>query len=105
MGDMVIVAFRAKSGCEPALLQLVRDHVPTLRRLGLATTRPALAMTGRDGVVIEVFAWQPGGIAIAHTHSEILAMWQRFEAVSDHASLRELPETAELFAQFVPIDL
>ena len=55
MGDMVIVAYRPKPGQEDALLALTREHVPMLRRLGLATDRPCLVMRSGSGVIIEVF--------------------------------------------------
>lgn len=58
MGDMVIVAYRPKPGQEPELLAIGFDDVARasiLRRLGLATDRPALAMRSRDGVIVEVF--------------------------------------------------
>lgn len=49
MGDMAIVAYRPKAGLDGELLGLVKAHVPSLRRLGLATDRPASAMRGKDG--------------------------------------------------------
>ncbi len=105
MGEMVIVGFRPKPGRDAALLALVREHVPTLRQLGLATARPVLAMRSAEGVVIEVFEWQPGGVAIAHTHPDVLAMWDRFMAVCEHVKLADLPESRELFATFTPLEL
>lgn len=105
MGDMVIVAYRPKPGREDDLLQLTRDHVPELRRLGLATERPPLAMRARDGVIIEVFEWEEGAIATAHQNADVLAMWSRYEAVCDYVPLRDLPEAGDMFAQFEPIDL
>ena len=105
MGDMVIVAYRPKPGKAEALLKLTMDHVARLRRLGLATDRPALAMTSRDGVVVEVFEWADGAIARAHENPDVLAMWGEYEACCDYVPLRELPETHDLFAQFTPIAL
>ena len=55
MADIVIVAYRPKPGQAEALLALTVEHVPTLRRLGLATDRPAMVMTNKDGVIVEVF--------------------------------------------------
>jgi hypothetical protein len=52
MGDVVIVAYRPKPGREAELLELTRDHVPFLRRLGLATDRPTTVMQNRDGVIV-----------------------------------------------------
>lgn len=42
MGHMVIAVYRPKDGCSEKLLELVKDHVPFSRRLGLATDRPAV---------------------------------------------------------------
>jgi hypothetical protein len=105
MGDMVIVGYRAKSGCEDALLALTKQHVPVLRRLGLATNRPTLAMRSKDGVILEVFEWCEGAIASAHENPDVLEIWGRYAAVCDYVPLSELPEAKDLFAQFEPIDL
>lgn len=105
MGAMVIVGYRPKPGCEDGLLALTREHVPILRRLGLATERPALAMRSKDGVIVEVFEWQDGAIEKAHQHPEVMAMWGRYAEVCDYVPLSELSETKDLFAQFDPIEL
>jgi len=104
MGDMVIVAYRPKPGQDAALLDLIRDHVPFLRRLGLATGRPPLAMRGKDGVIVEVFEWAPGAVAKAHEHPEVLALWGEYAALCDYVPLHQLPEAREMFATFAPID-
>jgi hypothetical protein len=104
MGDMVIVAYRPKPGREAALIELVRDHVPHLRRLGLATERATLAMRAGDGTIVEVFEWCDGAIAAAHENPEIQAMWARYAQVCDYVPLRDLAEAAQMFAQFEPLD-
>jgi hypothetical protein len=103
MGDMVIVAYRPKPGQATALAELINDHVPFLRRLGLATDRPSLAMRGEDEVIVEVFEWQAGAIEAAHKNPDVLAMWGRFAAVCDIVPLRDLTEAKEMFAGFVPL--
>ncbi len=105
MGDVVIVAYRPKPGCETALLELLDDHVSHLRRLGLATERAAVLLAARNGVMVEMFEWKDGAIAIAHEHPDILKMWERYAAVCDYVPLNTLPEAAELFAQFKPTNL
>lgn len=105
MGDVVIVAYRPKPGCDADLLALTRTHVPELRSLGLATERPPIALRGRDGVIVEIFEWREGAIAAAHTNPAVHAMWDRYAAVCDYVPLRDLPEAGDLFAQFEPIDL
>ena len=103
MADIVIVAYCPKPGCEAALTELLADHVPHLRRLGLATDRPATVMRAADGTMIEVFEWRDGAIQTAHSLPEIQQLWARYEAVCTYVSLRELPETAEMFATFLPV--
>jgi len=105
LSEMVIVAYRPKAGRDNELLALVRDHVPFLHCLGLTTDRPALAMKGRDGVIIEVFEWNVGAIATAHENPDVQSLWARFAAVCDYVPLCELPEAKNLFAHFEPIQL
>lgn len=104
MGRIVIVAYRPKPGREGDLAALTRDHVPILRRLGLATDRAPAAMLCRDGTVVEMFEWTDAGIARAHEHPEVIAMWQRYAEVCDYVPLNTLPETAMMFAEFAPLD-
>ncbi len=104
MTDIVIVAYRPKPGQADALLELAADHVPALRRLGLATDRPAVVMTNIEGVIVEVFEWADGGIAKAHETPEVQEMWARYAEVCDYIPLRDLPEAADMFAEFKPVD-
>lgn len=104
MGSVVIVAYRPKAGHEAELESLVMEHVPYLRDLGLVTDRTPIAMRGRDGMVVEVFEWVDGGATAAHSNPKVHELWGRFGQVCDCVPLRELPETAELFASFSPID-
>ncbi len=105
MGVMVIVAYKPKVGEEDALLALTRGHVPALRQLGLATDRPALAMQAKDGSIVEVFEWADGAIEKAHTHPDVLAMWEKYAAVCDYVPIKTLAEAGDMFAEFVPIEL
>ena len=103
MTDMVIVAYRPKPGCEAALADLVTDHVPFLRRLGLATDRPASIMRAADGTIVEVFEWRAGAVETAHTLPEIHQLWARYDELCTYLPLRELPEAAAMFATFKPV--
>jgi hypothetical protein len=105
MNDMMIVGYRPRPAHEDRFLALLKDHVPFLRRLGLATERPWLAIRSKSGEVIEIFEWQPGGLQKAHANAEVTALWGEFSAVCDFVPLRELPETQELFAQFSLLEL
>jgi len=103
---LVIVAYRPKPGKDAVLLAEVRDHVHLLRSEGLATDRPATVMRAKDGAIIEVFEWaSPAAIAEAHSNPRVQAMWGRFAACCDYAPLNTLFESADLFAEFEPVDL
>ena len=103
MADVVIVAYRPNPGCDAALADLVADHVPFLRRLGLVTDRPASIMRAADGTIVEVFEWRDGAIETAHTLPECMALWARYDAFCTYVPLRELPESSALFATFRPV--
>lgn len=105
MGRLVIVAFRPKPDKEAALLALVKAHAPRLRDLGLATERAVTVMRNGEGVLLEVFEWVDGGIERAHEHPDVLAMWGEFAEVCDYVPLKELPEAADMFAEFEPVAL
>jgi hypothetical protein len=104
MGDVVIAAYRPKPGCDGALLALAREHVPYLRTLGLATERPAQILRSADGTIVEVFEWKDGAVERAHAMPEIHALWGKYGEVCDYISLRDVAETAQLFATFAPVD-
>lgn len=105
MGDMVIVAYRPKPGCEQALLDLVRDHVPFLKKLGLATARDPVLMRARDGILVEVFEWQKDAIEQAHNMPAVQELWAKYEKICEYVPLNQLPETNDMFAEFTAIDL
>jgi quinol monooxygenase YgiN len=103
-GVVVIVAYRPKPGKGSETLDLVRNRVPTLRKEALVTERTPIIMRARDGTIIEVSEWKSReAIDAAHKNSNVLAMWNRFFAVSDCVPLNQLSESAEMFAGFEPI--
>ena len=103
---VVIVAYRPKPGKEALLLVELRDHVHLLRSEGLATDRPVVHLRAGDGTLVEIFEWaSPAAIEQAHTNLRVQAMWERFAACCDYASLNSLEETAGLFAEFEPLDI
>ena len=105
MGKLVIVAYRPKPGKEPALLDCLRDHLPVLRKEGLATERPSLVMRAEDGAMVEVFEWASArAIEEAHRNVAVLALWERFGEACDNVALAELAEAKQLFAHFEPLE-
>ena len=104
-GVIAVVAYRPKSGKEQELLELVRSRVPTLRKEGLVTGRPPTIMRSRDGTIVEVSEWKSReAIDAAHKNPKVLAMWEKFFAVCDCVPLNTLPEAADMFAGFTPIE-
>ncbi len=104
-GVCVIVAYRPKSGKDAELLDLVRNRVPTLRKEGLVSDRASIIMRAKDGTIIEVSEWKSAeAIEAAHANPNVLAMWDKFYAACDFVLLKDLPEAAEMFAGFEPLN-
>lgn len=105
MGQFVIVAYRPREGKEAQLLQLIKEHVPVLRREGLATNRRPLAMRAEDGTIIEIFEWKsPEAIDQAHSNKTVMELWDKFNEVCEIENLANLSESQHPFSEFEPID-
>jgi hypothetical protein len=73
MGSISVACYKPNAGCEGALLQLVRNHLPPLRAEGLVTNRAPIVMRASDGTIIEVFEWvSQDAIAGAHSNPAVL---------------------------------
>ena len=105
-GVCVIVAYRPKKPeCERALLDLVRQRVPTLAGEGLVTNRVPVIMRAGDGTIIEVSEWKSReAIDAAHRNPNVLKMWEKFFSLCDCVPLKDLAEAEPMFAGFEPID-
>jgi len=106
VGIYAIAACRPKRGKERALQQVLRDHLPILRKERLVTHRPPYLMRSADGTFVEVFEWKSeAAIEAAHENPEVRKMWTRFEAACTYESLGNLKESKDLFANFESVDL
>lgn len=106
MGRIVIIAYRPRDGKQAELLEAIRDHVPILRAEGLATDRPPLALRARDGTYLEIFEWASSeAIEAAHANAAVQALWERFGEACEYRTLASLPEAADMFAEFEPVEL
>jgi len=104
VGRIVIACYRPKPGKDEELRELTRSHVAILREQGLATSRPAIAMTAADGTVIEVFEWTSAeAIAGAHSNAVVLALWEKYAAVCDFVPVAQVPGTSTLFTDYSPL--
>ena len=100
-GFVVISAYQPKPGKEAALLELLQDHVPTLRMLGLASGFPRSLMTAANGAVVEIFEWDSEDASRrAHDHPEVQKIWEAIGAVADFVPLSSLPEAQKPFSHF-----
>jgi hypothetical protein len=101
MGIHVLAVYRPKPGKEAALEVEIVDHVPLLRRLGLATDHRSTALRASDGTVIEHFEWvDRAAIDAAHAHPDVLAMWSRYDDCCEYGALADLPNATTMFAEF-----
>ena len=106
MSRIVIACYRAKAGHQEALRALIRDHVATLRTIGLATERAPITMEAADGTILEVFEWvSADAIKAAHGHPTVLKMWDAFGAVCDYLPVTQVAEASQLFSDFTPIEV
>jgi quinol monooxygenase YgiN len=104
MGSMVIACYKPRPGCEAALEELVRNHLPPLRAEGLVTERSPIAMRAADGTIVEVFEWvSQEAIDRAHKSPAVLELWKRFEAVCWYETPANLPEFQNMFSGFAPL--
>jgi hypothetical protein len=104
MGSISVACYRPRPGCEDALLELVRNHLPPLRALGLVTDRASIAMRTKDGTIVEVFEWvSQEAIVGAHTNPAVIELWKRFEAVCWYETPSNVPEFQNMFSHFEPL--
>jgi len=96
--QIVFAAYKPQEGKEEELKQLIKEHVPTLRKLELITDRPALTVRAQDGTFIEIIEWYDVEAADkAHEHPAVAKIWEQMGAISKFMPLKELPETAKTF--------
>lgn len=99
-----MACYKPRPGCQEALLELVRNHLPPLRAQGLVTERAPMVMRTADGTIIEIFEWvSKEAVAGAHSNPAVLDLWKRFEAVSWYEAPCNLPEFQNMFQHFDPI--
>lgn len=103
-GNVVMATYRPKPGKDDALRAVIARHVPRLRELGLATSRPVALLQAGDGTYVEIFEWAPGGAAAAHTNAAVMEIWNAFGAVADFVRLADIAESQRPFPHFRAIE-
>ncbi|MBV6478778.1 MAG: hypothetical protein HGGPFJEG_01535 [Ignavibacteria bacterium] len=106
MGILVITCFKPNPGKESELLEVVRDHMPILKKEGLVTDRPCHVMKSKNGSIIEVFEWKSQqAIDDAHKNKNVLELWKRFENACEYKTLSSIEESNIMFPGFEPVNL
>jgi hypothetical protein len=101
MGSISVACYRPRPGCEEALVELVRNHLPPLRSEGLVTDRASIVMRAADGTIIEVFEWSSKeAIEGAHKNPVVLDLWKRFEALCSYETPGNVEEFKNMFSHF-----
>lgn len=101
---IVIVGYRAFPGKEQALKELMRSHVPKLRKEGLVSDREPILMESGDGTIIEVFGWKSeAAIKAAHSNPAVQEMWGAYAEVCEYIPLGQIQESGNLFSEFTPL--
>lgn len=104
MGSISVACYKPRPGCEQALLDLVRNHLPPLRAEGLISERTPIIMRAADGTIVEIFEWiSQEAIAGAHKNQAVLDLWKRFEAVCWYETPSNLAEFQNMFGHFEPV--
>jgi hypothetical protein len=106
-GHIALCTYRVKDGDAEKFLDLLREHAPTLRRLGLVTDEPSLLFHGRDesgqSFFVEVLHWKSDdGPSIAEQTPEVLAIWERMGQCVE-ARLGRPPMEFPLVEQIEPV--
>jgi CDGSH-type Zn-finger protein len=107
MGAMVIACYKPKPGRDGDVLQLVRRHLPTLVREGLAEDRPGTVGRATDGTLIEIFVWKSREASeAAHANKAVMALWKEFGEASDLVVVTDIAEMHAMFPhlEHIPLD-
>ena len=83
--ETVLARYHFKADREAELRSLLKRHWKTLHNLGFTTdTKPVIyrgtEQRGDEGFYLEIFEWKDGAFEKAHTHPEVVALWEPMEA-------------------------
>jgi quinol monooxygenase YgiN len=105
MGVIVIAVYKPKPGKAEALKELMKTHLPRLKKEGFVTDRQSIMMEAADGSVVEVFEWvSQDAIMDAHHNPEVLKMWGEYAEVCDYGMISDIAESKHLFSSFKPLN-
>ena len=83
------------------LFEILKNHIPTLRKYELISDSPAFLLQSKDGTIIETFEWKDENAKrAAHEHPAIRTIWGEMEGICEFPSLGDLPESKTRFPNF-----
>ena len=104
MTETVICHYRVKAGNEADFEALLREHWPTLQRLGLVTEQPPQHFKGSEQdngqpIYYEIFEWLDGAVDRAHEHPEVMAIWEPMDTLCESRGVKpnmEFPQVSRM---------
>ncbi|MEH7332956.1 antibiotic biosynthesis monooxygenase [Neobacillus drentensis] len=102
MSAVVFMAlYRPKPGNEKELMEVLKEHIPTLRQEELITDHELLTLQAEDGTIIEIAEWKSTeAIEKAHQNPNVMAVWNKIGALAELTSLSTLAEAQYPFPNF-----
>lgn len=106
MRVMVVACYKPKPDQAPALLDLMKTHLPVLRAEGLVDDGPSMCGRANDGTVVEIFCWKSQeAIDKAHENPKVQAMWNDYAKVCDYVAIADVEGAKGLFTALTPVEL
>jgi hypothetical protein len=96
-----IALYKPTPGNEEKLMEILKEHVPALRKYELITPGTAYTAKSTDGTIIEVFEWTGEAAKnAAHEHPAIRTIWGKMEGICEFPALQNLAESKKRFPGF-----
>jgi hypothetical protein len=108
--ETVIAIYRVRPDGLDAFFELLKKHVPTLRRVGLVTDDPPTFYKGaeHDGrpIVFEIFTWKDGKAPdVAHHTPDVMKIWEAMGTLTEERDGRpqfEFPHVERMHVELAP---
>ena len=101
MGLLTFAMYKPNEGKETELMDILKDHIPTLKELGLITSREPATLKTEEGVIVEVFEWKSEeAVDMAHRHPAIGQLWGKMGGICTFPGMKDLKEAHQPFPAF-----
>ena len=99
MGELAIMAYRARNGRRAQLEDLSRSHIPILRRLNLLTDKPERVLWVDEDMLVEVFEWAEGAENLAPSLPDVKAIRLDYAEVAETIDWSEVPNGRRILTE------